>query len=125
MSYSTCTQHIVNDYLDSDLAKNIQRGQARRAGLVGYTRSPFGCAQAGSKQTSLGGRSQERWPGHDRVHWLLRMLGCVTRPLQSSQKWRKPELARLTLARKMAAINLHISKKGVPFDADHLKLHAA
>ena len=30
-----------------------------------------------------------------------------------------------TLARKMAAITLHIWKKGEPFDADYLKLHAA
>jgi len=40
-------------------------------------------------------------------------------------KGMKPELARLTLARKMAAITLHIWKKGEPFDADYLKLHAA
>ncbi len=36
----------------------------------------------------------------------------------------KPELARLTLARKIAAITLHIWKKGEPFDAEYLKLHA-
>jgi len=36
----------------------------------------------------------------------------------------KPELARLTLARKIAAITLHIWKKGVPFDADYLMPHA-
>ncbi len=40
-------------------------------------------------------------------------------------KGMKPELARLTLARKIAAITLHIRKKGEPFDADYLKLHAA
>jgi len=40
-------------------------------------------------------------------------------------KGMKPELARLTLARKIAAITLHIWKKGEPFDADYLKLHAA
>ncbi len=39
-------------------------------------------------------------------------------------KGMKPELARLTLARKIAAITLHIWKKGEPFDADYLKLHA-
>ena len=40
-------------------------------------------------------------------------------------KGMKPELARLTLARKIAAITLHIWKKGEPFDAEYLKLHAA
>ena len=39
-------------------------------------------------------------------------------------KGMKPELARLTLARKIAAITLHIWKKGEPFDAEDLKLHA-
>ena len=39
-------------------------------------------------------------------------------------KGMKPELARLTLARKIAAITLHIWKKGEPFDAEYLKLHA-
>jgi hypothetical protein len=40
-------------------------------------------------------------------------------------KGMKPALARLTLARKMAAITLHIWKKGEPFDAQHLKPQAA
>ena len=33
----------------------------------------------------------------------------------------KPELARLTLARKIAAITLKVWKKGEPFDAEYLK----
>jgi transposase len=37
----------------------------------------------------------------------------------------RPEMARLTLARKIAAIILHIWKKGVGFDADYLKSQAA
>ena len=37
----------------------------------------------------------------------------------------KPELARLTLARKIAAITLHVWKKGEPFDAEYLKPQAA
>ena len=37
----------------------------------------------------------------------------------------RPEMARLTLARKMAAIALVIWKKGVRFDAEHLKPQAA
>jgi hypothetical protein len=37
----------------------------------------------------------------------------------------RPEMARLTLARKIAAITLHIWKKGVGFDADYLKSQAA
>jgi transposase len=39
-------------------------------------------------------------------------------------KGMKPELARLTLARKIAAITLHVWKKGEPFDADYLTPHA-
>ncbi len=37
----------------------------------------------------------------------------------------KPSMARLTLARKIAAITLLVWKKGVRFDADHLKQQAA
>ena len=37
----------------------------------------------------------------------------------------KPELARLTLARKIAAITLQVWKKGEPFDAQYLKPQAA
>ena len=37
----------------------------------------------------------------------------------------RPEMARLTLARKIAAIALHLWKKGERFDAQHLKLQAA
>ncbi len=37
----------------------------------------------------------------------------------------KPTLARLTLARKIAAITLIVWKKGVSFDAEHLKPQAA
>jgi transposase len=37
----------------------------------------------------------------------------------------KPTLARLTLARKIAAITLIVWKKGVSFDAEHLKQQAA
>jgi transposase len=37
----------------------------------------------------------------------------------------KPSMARLTLARKIAAITLLIWKKGVRFDAEHLKQQAA
>jgi len=37
----------------------------------------------------------------------------------------KPHLARLTLARKIAAITLFVWKKGVRFDAKHLKQQAA
>jgi hypothetical protein len=37
----------------------------------------------------------------------------------------KPTTARLTLARKIAAITLIVWKKGVNFDAKHLKQQAA
>jgi transposase len=40
-------------------------------------------------------------------------------------KGMKPEMARLTLARKIAAISLKIWKKGEAFDAVHLKSQAA
>ena len=40
-------------------------------------------------------------------------------------KGMKPELARLTLARKIAAITLHVWKKGEPFDPEYLKPQAA
>jgi transposase len=37
----------------------------------------------------------------------------------------KPSMARLTLARKIAAITLLVWKKGVRFDAEYLKQQAA
>src|SRR5450759_1793481 len=40
-------------------------------------------------------------------------------------KGMKPELARLPLARKIAAITLHVWKKGEPFNAEYLKPQAA
>ena len=40
-------------------------------------------------------------------------------------KGMKPEMARLTLARKVAMIVLIVWKKGVCFDAQHLKPQAA
>ena len=40
-------------------------------------------------------------------------------------KGMKPELARLTLARKIAAITLHVWKKGEAFDAEYVKPQAA
>jgi len=40
-------------------------------------------------------------------------------------KGMKPDMARLTLARKIAAITLTLWKKGEHFDAEHLKSQAA
>jgi transposase len=40
-------------------------------------------------------------------------------------KGMQPTMARLTLARKIAAITLTVWKKGVRFDAEHLKQQAA
>jgi transposase len=40
-------------------------------------------------------------------------------------KGMRPEMARLTLARKIAAITLHVWKKGERFDAEYLKPQAA
>ena len=50
------------------------------------------------------------------LHWFYQRLLA---------KGRKPALARLTLARKTAAITLTVWKKGVRFDAQHLKPQAA
>jgi len=41
------------------------------------------------------------------------------------KKGMRPEMARLTLARKIAAIALKIWKKGESFDAEYLKSKAA
>ena len=41
------------------------------------------------------------------------------------KKGMKPEMARLTLARKIAAITLHVWKKGEAFDAEYVKPQAA
>jgi hypothetical protein len=41
------------------------------------------------------------------------------------EKGMKPEMARLTLARKIAAIALTLWKKEEGFDAEHLKTQAA
>ena len=41
------------------------------------------------------------------------------------KKGMRSEMARLTLARKIAAITLHVWKKGEAFDAEYLKLQAA
>jgi transposase len=40
-------------------------------------------------------------------------------------KGMKPEMARLTLARKIAAISLRVWKRGAHFDAKYLKQQAA
>jgi hypothetical protein len=41
------------------------------------------------------------------------------------KKGMRVEMARLTLARKIAAITLHVWKKGEPFDAEYVKPQAA
>ena len=41
------------------------------------------------------------------------------------KKGMRAEMARLTLARKIAAITLHVWKKGEAFDAEYLKSQAA
>ena len=43
----------------------------------------------------------------------------------SLAKGRKPTMARLTLARKIAAVTSIVWKKGVRFDANYLKPQAA
>ena len=48
-----------------------------------------------------------------------------SRPNKLGRGTPQPEMARLTLARKIAAIVLKIWKKGEAFNADHLNLQAA
>ena len=50
--------------------------------------------------------------------WREFYLGLLARGM-------RPEMARLTLARKLAAITLKIWKKGELFDPEHLKPQAA
>jgi hypothetical protein len=52
---------------------------------------------------------------------------CMTggKPVQSVTKRPVVALARLALARKIAAITLVVWKKGARFDAQHLKQQAA
>jgi hypothetical protein len=47
------------------------------------------------------------------------------RLFQQPARGMKPAMARLTLARKIAAITLLVWKKGARFDAEHLKQQAA
>jgi hypothetical protein len=58
------------------------------------------------------------WAASNRGPFQNFYVACIARG-------RKPHMARLTLARKIAAITLLIWKKGVRFDADHLKVQAA
>jgi transposase len=71
---------------------------------------------------------------HHDVKWIFKSAAVKasspTGPLHEFHeallaKGMKPSLARLTLARKIAAITLTVWKKGVRFDAEHLKLQAA
>jgi transposase len=52
---------------------------------------------------------------------ILQFFEGLRRSLQGI----KPEMARLTLARKIAAITLTVWKKGVRFDAQYLKPQTA
>jgi transposase len=69
---------------------------------------------------------------HD-LQWILKsaaVRASSAGPLQEFyqgllDKGMKPALARLTLARKIAAITLAVWKKGAHFDAEHLKPQAA
>ena len=53
----------------------------------------------------------------------LRSLGIQPSEIrfETDAKGRRPTMARLTLARKIAAITLIVWKKGASFDAKHLK----
>lgn len=71
---------------------------------------------------------------HHDVKWIFKSAAVKasspTGPLHEFYesllaKGMNPSLARLTLARKIAAITLTVWKKGVRFDAQHLKLQAA
>jgi hypothetical protein len=49
----------------------------------------------------------------------------MKKTLRQGENAIRPEMARLTLARKMAAITLLVWKKGVRFDAQYLKPQTA
>jgi len=58
------------------------------------------------------------WAASNQGPFLSFYEACVARGM-------KPHMARLTLARKIAAITLVVWKKGVRFDAKHLNVQAA
>jgi transposase len=78
-------------------------------------------------------RGLNRNHNHEMKEIFKSMAASATRgtgPLQDFYaallaKGMKPEMARLTLARKIAAITLTLWKKGGRFDAEHLKPQAA
>lgn len=62
--------------------------------------------------------AQGRVPAEENGPFQSFYQACLARGM-------KPHLARLTQARKIAAITLLVWKKGARFDAEHLKRQAA
>ena len=60
-----------------------------------------------------------------RAEFFYQQLDALRKLRQAFTKGMKPAMARLTLARKIAAITLTVWKKGAHFDAKQLKLPAA
>ena len=87
--------------------------------------------QRSKKQTSIRGLNRDH--NHDLKNLFkgaANIAAAKAGPFQQFYdalvaKGIKPEMARLTLARKIAAITLLVWKKGVRFDAKHLKLQTA
>ncbi len=105
----------------------IGSGDTRQRGisLCGRTTATFQKAAASSWSES---KSQPPDEGDLQKYGNARQLLCGT--IQEFYagllaKGMKPEMARLTLTRKIAAITLTLWKKGGCFDAGHLKTQAA
>jgi transposase len=104
-------------------------------GLETHDRGPYhageGQLQRGKKPVTLRGLNKD--PNHDLkdlFQGAAMRASIAAGPLHDFYEallaqGRKPTMARLTLARKMAAITLIIGKKEVGFDAHHLKPQAA
>src|SRR5215470_2550265 len=102
--------------------------ETRDSGEYRYVK---GQLQRAKKHCNVRGLNQNH--NHD-LKYLFKSMAirasCCAGPLQDFYAARvargiKPDMARLTLARKMAAITLTVWKKGERFDAERLKQQAA
>jgi len=102
--------------------------ETRDSGEYRYVK---GQLQRAKKHTNVRGLNKNH--NHD-LKYLFKSMAirasCCAGPLQDFYAARvargiKPDMARLTLARKMAAITLTVWKKGERFDAERLKQQAA
>ena len=105
--------------------RNDFNARQRAASLCGRTTAAF------KKPQQIRGLNQNH--NHEMKRFFKSTAMSASRcagPLQDFYagllaKGMKPDMARLTLARKIAAITLTLWKKGERFDAEHLKSQAA